>query len=379
MKAAISIIIIAAIISGVWYFNQDGEQPSRRRGFGPVLVVTEPVQRQPFVNSVEALGTTRANESLTLTANLTDTIRRVNFDDGDYVTSGQVLVELTSEEEGAQLAEARANLEEAQRRLRRLEDLDEQGIAATSDVDQARSEAAAAKARLNTVLARLEDRLIRAPFSGVLGFRQVSPGTLLTPGEAITTLDDVSLIKLDFTVPETVLSLMQPGNKIYARSVSWGDREFVGNVRAVGSRVDPVTRAAIVRAIIDNADGALRPGMLLTVKLITEERSAILIPEKSVVQVTDNAFVYVVGPDQTATRKPVQLGARQPGVVEITGGLQEGDQIVTEGIIKLRDGMQVRTADQSVARGSGSPDAGPRREATGPSGQPGAANRESKR
>jgi membrane fusion protein (multidrug efflux system) len=379
VKAAISIIIIAAIIGGVWDFNQEAEQSGRPRGFGPVMVVTEPVLRQPLVTSVEALGTTRANESLTLTANLTDTIRRVNFDDGDYVKSGKVLVELTNEEEEAQLAEARANLDEARRQLRRLEDLDEQGIAATSDVDQARSAAAAAEARLNTVLARLQDRLIRAPFSGVLGFREVSPGTLLTPGEAITTLDDISQIKLDFTVPETVLGLMQPGSKIYARSVSWGDREFAGIVRAVGSRVDPVTRAAVVRAVIDNEDRALRPGMVLTVKLITAERSAIVVPEKSVVQLTDKAFVYVVGKDQTAVRTPVQLGARQPGLVEIKAGLAVSDRIVTEGVIKLRDGMQVRTADQSVARRGGPPDAESRRDATAPGGRPGATNNESKR
>lgn len=378
MKAAISIIIIAAIVGGVWYFNQDGQPSGRPRGFGPVTVVTELVQRQPFINSIEALGTARANESLTLTANLTDTIRRVNFDDGDYVTSGQVLVELTNKEEEAQLAEARANLDEAYRRLKRLEDLDKQGIAATSDVDQARSEAAAAEARLNTVLARLEDRLIRAPFSGVLGFREVSPGTLLTPGEAITTLDDISQIKLDFTVPETLLSLMQPGNKIHARSISWADRDFEGIVRTIGSRVDPVTRAVVVRAVIENEDRALRPGMLLTVKIITEVRPAMLVPEKSVVQVSDSAFVYVVGTDQTATRTLVQLGARQPGIVEITDGLKEGDRIVTEGIIKLRDGMQVRSADQSVAR-RGPPGANPQREANSPSGRPEAANQESKR
>ena len=376
MKAAISIIIIAAIVGGVWYFNQGGPPPGRPRGFGPVTVVTEPVQLKAFTNSVEALGTTRANESLTLTANLTDTIRRVNFDDGDYVTSGQVLVELTNEEENAQLAEARANLEEAHRRLKRLEDLDEQGIAATSDVDQARSEAAAAEARLNTVVARLEDRLIRAPFSGVLGFREVSPGTLLTPGEAITTLDDISQIKLDFTVPETVLRLMQPGRKIYASSISWEGRSFEGTVRAVGSRVDPVTRAGVVRAVIENEDRALRPGMLLTVNVITEERPAMLVPEKSVVQVSDSAFVYVVGENQTATRTPVKLGARQPGVVEITEGLNEGDRIVTEGIIKLRDGMQVKTADQSVARRSGPPDPNPERETNNPSGRPGAASQD---
>jgi membrane fusion protein (multidrug efflux system) len=377
VKLSISIIIIAAIIGGVWYFNQGGPPAGRPRSFGPVLVVTEPVLQQQFINSVEALGTARANESLTLTANLTDTIRRVNFEDGDHVTSGKVLVELTNEEEEAQLAEARANLEEAQRRLKRLEDLDKQGIAATSDVDQARSQAAAAEARLNTVLARLQDRLIRAPFSGVLGFRQVSPGTLLTPGEAITTLDDISIIKLDFTVPETVLGLMQPGRKIYASSVGWQDRSFEGVVRAVDSRVDPVTRAAVVRAVIDNEDGALRPGMLLTVNVVTEERPAIVIPEKSVVQVSDRAFVYVVGADQTATRTPVQLGSRQPGIVEITSGLAEGDQIVTEGIIKLRDGMQIRTADQNLAQRGGPPtgDAPP----GAARGRPGATTEESKR
>ena len=372
MKLAIVIIIFAAIVGGVWYFNQGGPPSGRPGGFGPVLVVTEPVARQPFINTVEALGTARANESLTLTANLTDTIRSVNFDDGDYVERGKVLVELTNEEEEAQLAEARANLDEARRKLRRLEDLDKQGIAATSDVDQARSEAKAAEARLNSVLARLEDRLIRAPFSGVLGFRQVSPGTLMTPGESITTLDDISKIKLDFTVPETVLGQMQPGKKIYASSASWRDRQFEGVVRAVDSRVDPVTRAAVVRAVIDNEDGALRPGMLLTVKVVTEERNAIVIPEKSVVQVSGDAFVYLVGADQKAIRTPVKLGSRQPGVVEITDGLNIGDELVTEGIIKLRDGMQIRTADQSLAQGGGRPGGGRPDGAQGqPRGRPG--------
>lgn len=379
MKLGLTIIIIAAIIGGVWYFNQGGPPSGRPRGFGPVLVVTQAVERQQFVNSVEALGTARANESLTLTANLTDTIRRVNFEDGDYVTSGKVLVELTNEEEEAQLAEARANLEEAQRQLRRLEDLDEQGIAATSDVDQARSAATAAEARLDTVVARLEDRLIRAPFSGVLGFRQVSPGTLMTPGEAITTLDDISKIKLDFTVPETVLGLMQPGKKIYASSVGYRDRKFEGVVRAVDSRVDPVTRAAVVRAVIDNEDGALRPGMLLTVNVVTEERPAIVVPEKAVVQVSDSAFVYIVGHDEKVTRTPVQLGARQPGVVEITDGLAIGERIVTEGIIKLRPGMQIRTADQSLAQRSGPPDDAAQSESRGRPAQPDPANTESKR
>ncbi len=339
-------LVVAAVLAGGYWYLMQAEAPSGRpRGGFPTLVVAEPVTRQPLVLTVEALGTARANESVTLTASLTDTVRRVNFDDGDYVQAGTVLIELTNEEEEAQLAEARANLDEARRQLRRLEDLDKQGIAATSDVDEARSLAKAAQARLNSVIARLEDRLIRAPFSGVLGFREVSPGTLVTPGDAITTIDDVSTIKLDFTVPETVLGLMQPGRKVFARSVSWGDREFEGELRAVGSRVDPVTRAAVVRALIDNKDRALRPGMLLTVRVVAEERTALLIPERAVVQIGDSAFVYRYGDDDTAQRQPVELGARQAGVVEIVGGLSEGDLVITEGVVKLRPGISVRTAD----------------------------------
>ncbi len=346
MKFFVTLIIMAAIGAGGYYLyiNQEQAPSGRPRTAAAVLVVATPVASQPLQEMVEALGTAKANESVTLTASLTDTVRRINFDDGEYVEAGTVLVELTSEEEEAQLAEARAELDEARRQLARLEDLDRRGIAATSEVDLARSAAEAAEARLNTELARLKDRLIRAPFSGLLGFREVSPGTLLGPNQAITTIDDVSQIKLDFTVPEKFLALMQPGRTIYASGASWQDRQFEGVVRAVGSRVDPVTRAVVVRAIIPNEDRALRPGMLLTVRILAEERTAIVVPERSVVQVGNSSFVYVVGANQRVNRREVQLGTRQLGVVEVVAGLEEGEQIVTDGIIKLREGMLVKVA-----------------------------------
>src|SRR5690606_17756063 len=154
-----------------------------------------------------------------------------------------------------------------------------------SELDVARNREAAAKARLDSIIARLSDRLIRAPFSGVLGFRQVSPGTLVQPNTPITTLDDISTIKLDFTVPETFIADVQPGATVVARSVSYPGRDFVGVVRTVGSRVDPVTRAVSVRAHISNADAALRPGMLLTVELRSRERTTLVVPEAAVFQV----------------------------------------------------------------------------------------------
>jgi membrane fusion protein (multidrug efflux system) len=358
-SVSLIIVVVAIAIGGFWYMNQNGESAGggRPRGFGPVLVVAETVQRKPLITSIEALGTAKANESVTITASLTDTVRRVNFDDGDFVEAGTVLVELTNKEEEAQLAEARANLEEAERQLRRLEDLDRQGIAATSEVDGARSAASAAEARLNTVLARLQDRLIRAPFSGVLGFRDLSAGALLMPGEAITTLDDISSIKLDFTVPEVALSQMERGRKVIATSAGTGATEFEGTVRTVGSRVDPVTRAIVVRAMIDNTDQRLRPGMLLTVRIVTDERDALMIPERAVVQNGANSMVYVVVDGKRAVPRPVKMGVRQTGVVEIAEGLTEGELIVTEGVIKMRPGIEIRLAgdddDAQVAGGGG--------------------------
>lgn len=349
MRTIITIIVVLAIAAGgTWYFSR-GSEPSGRPPFGgPIQVVAETAQRSTLTIAIEALGTARANESVLLTASLNETVRRVNFEDGDYVEKGAILVELSSEEESAQLAEARANLDEARRQLTRLEDLDARGIAATSDVDAARTAAEAAEARLNTVIARLDDRLIRAPFSGILGFREVSPGTMLMAGTPITTIDDVSQIKLDFTVPETALALMRPGGRIVARSAAWGRREFEGVIRAVGSRVDPVTRAVVVRALIPNEDRALRPGMLLTVNVMIEERSALMVPERIIVQVADDAYVYIVGDDNTARRQPVQLGTRQGGNVEIVSGLAPGDRIVTQGVIKLRDGSPVRLAGDAT-------------------------------
>jgi membrane fusion protein (multidrug efflux system) len=372
MKNALLIVLAFALGGGaVWYFMQDNAgngagpaaAPGGRAGAGgfagrqqaaPPLVTVQNVKRDRIYDVVEALGTAQANESVTLTAKVTDTVRRVNFEDGDYVEAGTVLIELTNQEEEALLAEARANLDDAESQLRRLEDLSQRGLAAASDLDVARSRAAAQQARLNSIVARLRDRLIQAPFSGLLGFRQVSPGTMLSPNTPITSIDDISVIKLDFTVPETAIGTMSEGARVVAKSVSFPGREFEGTVRTVGSRVDPVTRAITVRAHIENGDRALRPGMLLTVEVVTAERTALVVPEGSVFQIQNRAYVYAVDGD-TARQHEIDIGSRRFGVVEVLGGLKEGDLIVVEGTIKLRDGAKLRyeaSAEGAVSESS---------------------------
>jgi membrane fusion protein (multidrug efflux system) len=317
-----------------------------------ILVVTEPARVRTIRNEVEAIGTARANESVTITAKVTDTVSRVNFDDGALVEQGDVLLELANREETALLAEAQANLNDARTQLDRLENLLKQRTVPESQVDEARARFAGAEARYQSVVARLADRLIRAPFGGLLGFRQVSEGTLITPGTAITTLDDVSVIKLDFSVPETYLNLLHPGMALAARSVAYPDRTFNATVRNIDSRVDPVTRAATVRAIIANDDLLLRPGMLLTVNLVTSEREALMVPEDALVQRADQVYVYTVH-DGIADTRDVRHGDRYQGWVEITSGLSEGDVVITEGVIKMRPGILVRVAGQQHAGPAG--------------------------
>jgi membrane fusion protein (multidrug efflux system) len=374
MKNALLIVLAFALGGGVvWYVTKDGDGSAGASfpaaaggrapagGFGsgarpqaqPPLVTVGRARRDSIYDVVEALGTAQANESVTLTAKVTDTVRRVNFEDGDYVEAGAVLIELTNQEEEALLAEARANLDDAESQLRRLEDLSARGLTSASELDVARSRAGAMRARLNSIVARLRDRLIQAPFSGLLGFRQVSPGTLLSPNTPITSIDDISTIKLDFTIPETFIGAMAPGAKIVAKSVSFPDRDFEGTVRTVGSRVDPVTRAITVRAHIDNKDKALRPGMLLTVEVVTAERSALVVPEGSVFQVQNRAYVYTVDGD-TVHQREIDVGGRRFGVVEVLGGLKEGELIVVEGIIKLREGARVRFEEAAVTESSSS-------------------------
>ena len=265
---------------------------------------------------------------------------KVRFEDGELVKSGQVLVEITNTEQAALLAESEANVQDARNQFQRFEKLAADGSVPVSQLDESSARLAAVEARYQSLLARLEDRLIRAPFSGLLGFRQVSEGTLVSPGTPIATLDDISLIKLDFSIPEVHLALVRPGLKLSAESSAYAGTTFHATVNTIGSRIDPVTRAATVRAHIANDDLLLRPGMLMTVRLIASEREALMVPEISLVQRASQVFVFTIR-DERAEMLQVSTGARDRGWIEILGGLDAGQAVITEGVIKIRDGAPV--------------------------------------
>lgn len=308
-------------------------------------VIASPVEVDVFVDRIEALGTLYANETAQLSSTITETISEVRFDDGQRVKRGDILVTMTNREQLAQLDEARAAVEEADRQHRRVEELVSKGTESEAILDQRRREIDVAQARLRAVQSRLEDRIIKAPFDGVVGLRHVSVGALLTPGTPIVTLHDDSVMKLDFTVPETLLATVQPGLEVIARSRAFADHTFEGRVDSIDNQIDPVTRAFRVRALIPNPDHRLRPGMLMQVELIANPREALVVPEEVLTPLGRDNYVFVAEPDadaHRAVRRAVTIGARRQGEVEILSGLEPDELVITHGGIRLASGQAVR-------------------------------------
>lgn len=369
-RIVLVIVLVALVASAGWMFTQDGKE-GQRRGFGgrSVSVVTQEVQTREFSDIVEALGTARARESVVLTPRVSDTVRQIAFDDGQMVKKGDLLVALEDTEERAQIEEARAVLFEAESQFARTEDLVTRGNASTAALDAQRRAVQEAKFRLEAAEARLEDRRIVAPFDGILGLRQISEGSLVTQNNPITTIDAIDIINLDFSVPERFIATLAPGQTVNARVEAYPGRIFKGIVKTVDSRVDPVTRSVIVRAEVQNDDRALRPGLLMAVEVISRTWQGLSVPEESVVPSGGRAYVFV-SKDGVAERRPVSLGIRRPGYVEVLEGLSGGERVVVEGTMRLgRAGIRVREAGQNAGDGAGG--SGQRRGRPGGQGQGG--------
>ncbi|WP_081974657.1 efflux RND transporter periplasmic adaptor subunit [Novilysobacter arseniciresistens] len=324
-----------------------------RGGGGAEIVTTEVVRMQPWNDTLRALGTVQARESVTVTAKVSETVEQVHFDSGDVVTAGAPLVTLSGRQQRAALAEAEAAANEASRLYERQANLAEQQLIARAMLDSQRATRDAANARVAQIRAQLGDRVVRAPFAGVLGLRQVSPGSLVTPGTAIATLDDLARVYVDFPVPETAIAQLAAGRPLTATSAAYPGREFTGTVATVDSRIDPATRSVTVRGDFPNAEGLLRPGMLLQVTLIRPEREALLVPEIAVVQVGNSSFVYRVKDDDTVERVNIEVGARRGGLAEVLSGLQSGDRIVVDGTAKLRPGAKIEVRPTGAGAGAG--------------------------
>lgn len=314
---------------------------------GPPAVVVAEAERQSFPLSVEALGNARANEAIELRPLITATLMAVQFEEGEYVEAGTVLAELENVEPWSALAAARANLAESEAQYNRLSELYKTNVVAQTELAEITARREADLAAVAAAESRLAHTVIKAPFAGRLGLRRVSVGSLVGPDTVITTLDDTNAIKLDFDVPEVFLSLLASGLEVSARSAAYPDRAFVGTVTSVDTRVDPVSRTITVRALLDNEERLLRPGMFLTVSLLRQDLQALMVPEQAIVPERSQQFVWIVDDAGIANLREVQTGRRRPGQVEILGGLSAGDRVIIEGTQKARPGQAVTLREQS--------------------------------
>lgn len=348
------VLVATAFAAYVWFGTGggNGEAPPRStvEERPPVPVVTVAAIERDLVDEVEALGTTRAREAVEITPRITSVVTAIRFREGQSIKAGEVLVELDNAEERAALAEAEATVIDSRAQHRRARELLQTRTVSESQVQELEATMNANEARLRAAQARFEQTLVRAPFAGRIGLRQVSPGSLVSPGTVITTLDDLSSVRLDFTVPESFLGVLEPGLSISARSVAFEGRDFGGEVATIDTRVDPVTRAVTIRADLPNDDGLLKPGMFLTVRLAGRSRLRVIIPEAALVPQGDRQNVYLVR-DGRAWRTEVVVGRRTRGEAEILDGLSAGDEVVVEGTQKVAHGGRVTPVDPVATLG----------------------------
>jgi membrane fusion protein (multidrug efflux system) len=362
------LIGVVAIVGFLIYLNIPAkeEQQQNRRGGGATPVVVTVAKEQAFPITIEALGTAVANESVNVTAQRSQTVTKVLFDDGNLVEQGQLLVELNSRAEQARINELDVNLTEARRQLKRIQGLAKQSAASEQLLDEQMSRVESLLAQREVAKANLQELNVTAPFSGRLGVRQVSVGSLVRPGDTITTLDDLSLMKLDFSIAENHFSSIQDGQLVVATSVAYPGEQFTGKITNIDSRIDPQTRAIRVRAQIPNPGLKLRPGMLMQINLEKRVLEALVVPESAIVPEGNSQFVYVVNDDSSsseasgsssseastngkAVKTEVVIGERKPGWVQIISGINSGTRVITEGTLRVRDGSSVKVLEQTGA------------------------------
>ncbi|MCG7394803.1 efflux RND transporter periplasmic adaptor subunit [Microvirga sp. ACRRW] len=370
MRASGQLAVIALLGAaglGGWYAYQSSGQPAAQQGApagarggrggptGPATVEVDTVKTGRIVEVRESVGTVRAFESITVTARVAGVIDKIGFDEGQQVKAGDMLVQLDAAERQADIDQAIAEASRAVAlkneiaiKLERAQALNRTGAGTSAQVEDLTAQLkslegsiASAQAQRKAAEARLEDLTIRAPFNGRVGTRSVSLGAYIAPGTRITSLDDLSKIRLDFAVPENLLGRLQPGQTVNAISAAYKNRIFKGKVSTIDPRVEQTTRTARLTAEFDNADEALKPGMFLSVALeVSTKDDAVVVPEEAIVSEGLRHIIYPVK-DNKVERRVIVIGQRQGGKVEVVEGLKAGETIVVLGVQRVRPGAEV--------------------------------------
>ena len=348
-----SVLVLISLAGGAYYWRQpllalvQGAPAAKPAAAGPAAgmalpVETVKVQSGTVLQTVDAVGTLLANEAVMLRPEFGGRVSAIQFQEGQAVKANQVLISLESTVYKAEVDQAQARLNLSRTNYQRQQSLDQRGLGTEQDRDKAQSEQRVDEASLALAQARWDKMTLRAPFAGVLGLRQISVGDYVSPGQDLVNLLDLDPIKVDFRIPERYLSAVQVGQTLDIHVDAFPGKQFQGQVYAIDPQLDVNGRAVLLRARIPNSELQLKAGLFARVTLILERHeNALLLAEASLMPQGSQQFVYKVQGDKVA-RVPVSIGQRQNGQVEILKGLSLGDEVVSAGQLKLRDGAAVK-------------------------------------
>jgi membrane fusion protein, multidrug efflux system len=352
----IAIGLIVLVVAGIWGYRKFAAAPAAAGtpaaaagkpgapagGAMPAMPVeAEVVKSDRVLQEIIAVGSLRSNESVVLSSEIAGRIAGIHFREGQPAAKGTLLFELDDSIYRAELEQARAGLALSQRNHERAKELFERKLISTRERDEAAAKLDVDRATVQLAEARIAKTRIRAPFEGTVGLRAVSPGDYVSAGQPLAPLEQISVLKADFRLSEAALSVIRVGQTLNLEVDAYPGKVFPGRVYAIDPRLAEETRSIGVRARVPNDKGELRPGLFARVRLVIAERAnAVLVPEQAIVPMGEKLFVYVIEDGKAAIR-PVQLGVRQSGRVEVTTGVQPGDTVITAGVQKIGPGSAV--------------------------------------
>lgn len=342
----IALVLVVIAVGGAWvYRSYDSDGQQQAAGERPASAVnTVRPERDVVRDVVNAVGNLQALNAVELTTEVSGRVIEINLAAGQKVTTGDVLLRLDDRQARADLAEIDARLADARRQLERASRLRSNNSISQSQVDELKTAVDVGLAQRQAARVRLENHRITAPFPGVIGLSDISIGAYVTAGAAITTLDTTDRMELSFSIPERFLGQVTEGQQVRGLSPAYPGEAFEGELVELGTRINELSRSLPVRAVIDNAEGRLRPGQFMSATLTLQQREALVIPEQAVMIRGDEKYVFVAE-DGAARRVSVQLGSRMPGRVEVVSGVQPDDDVIVTGQDRLSSGDRIRILD----------------------------------
>ena len=341
------LVLLALAAGGIWWALVPDSAAPRQRP--PTAVNVAPSIERDLFDQVEAVGTARAAQAVVLLAEVPGRVSKIHFQQGQQVKRGQLLVQLDDRNARAELARAEAEYQRAQDDFRRGQQLVDRRAISQSEVDTFRTSLDAARANRDAAQANLNDHRIQAPCAGVVGLRQVDPGAYLQTGDAITTLDNLGHIEVDFQIPERYLGRLTVGLRVHASNEAFPNLNFDGAISHLDSRVNASSRSLTARARLNNPGNRVRPGQFMRITVQLAQRTALLVPEQAIITQGAQSYVFTVDANSQAIRHPVTLGGRRDGWVEIRDGLVGNPEIIVNGHTRLGSGQAVNIIDNPDA------------------------------